>query len=894
MTDAQDRLTAALSDRYRLERELGQGGMATVYLAHDLKHDRQVAIKVLRPELAAVVGAERFLAEIRVTANLQHPYILPLHDSGEAGGFVFYVMPYVDGESLRDRLTREKQLPVEDALRIATEIAGALDYAHRRGVIHRDIKPENVLLHEGQALVADFGIALAMSAAGSSRMTETGMSLGTPHYMSPEQAMGERDITAKTDIYALGCVLYEMLLGEPPFTGPTAQAIVAKVMTEDPRPITTQRRTVPPHVEGAVFTALQKLPADRFPTAADFASAIARPGSQYVAATNWATGLRPTPARRRNRVVMGLTGVAVVAAAVAIPLLWRRVRPAAEAPSRHFQIVLPDSAPLDFFAPSYFGEGRPALALSPDGSVLVYVARVGRTTHLYQHRLDRDEFTPIASTEGAADPFFSPDGKWVGFVASAELRKVQLAGGTPVTIAPVQAPFGMTWLKDGRILAITSVGPMWISATGGEWRPMPDAAGRAWAVYPQIIPGEQWGLSGGWGLYLYRLADGHTLRLASGRTIPADSFSTDALGGSGPLYAASGHVLYVADSTLMALPLDPAGPKVLGPPAPILSGVRREAWGGPGQMALAGDGTFIYAPGGNAGRAVAVWVDAGGRVRDTLPLPRGAYYDVAVSPDGGRLALETTTSTGTVEGTVADVATGLARARPGDSNLGGSRRTEGDEAFFWPDSRRVVVEVGQRSIAYSVVGPPAADTLMPAGWQVLAVSPDARWFAARGSADSNGLWLAPRDGRGPHQPLPVRVGPSTFRPAFSPDSRWVVYRSVDGLYISPVPATGETFKVAPLDATEPLWSPRGDAIYYRTGPRWMTVPIATSGGFRAAEPRLLFSGRFLQISGKSYGVGPDGRFLLLVGPPQETTTRLNVITNFFGELRHLAPAGRGK
>ena len=579
MTEATDRLNVALADRYRLERELGAGGMATVYLAHDLKHDRRVAIKVLRPELAAVVGAERFLAEIRVTANLQHPYILPLHDSGEAGGFVFYVMPYVEGESLRDRLTREKQLPVEDAMRIATEVAGALDYAHRRGVIHRDIKPENVLLHEGQALVADFGIALAMSAAGGSRMTETGMSLGTPHYMSPEQAMGERDITAKTDIYALGCVLYEMLLGEPPFTGPTAQAIVAKVMTEEPRPITTQRRTVPPHVEAAVFTALQKLPADRFPTAADFANAIARPGSQFVVTPTWGTTLRPLPARRPSRMTMVLIGAAVVVAAIAIPLLWRRTRVASEAPSRHFQIILPDSAPLDFFAPSYFGEGRPALALSPDGSVLVYVARVGRTTQLYQRRLDHFEVTPIAGTEGAADPFFSPDGKWIGFVAASELRKVQLAGGAPVTIAPVQSPFGMTWLTDGRIVAITSVGPMWISATGGEWQPMPDAGGRAWAVYPQVIPGEQWGLSGGWGLYLYRFADGRVLRLASGRTIPVDSFSPDALGGSGPLYAASGHVLYVSDSTLMALPFDPGGPKVLGSPlssAPHAEFLRRQ------------------------------------------------------------------------------------------------------------------------------------------------------------------------------------------------------------------------------------------------------------------------------------------------------------------------------
>jgi serine/threonine protein kinase len=225
MTETGSHLTTALADRYRIQRELGQGGMATVYLAQDLKHDRPVAIKVLKPELAAVIGAGRFLREIKTIATLQHPHILGLIDSGEVNGTAYYVMPFVEGESLRDRLRREKQLPIADAVRIATEVASALDYAHRHGVIHRDIKPENVMLHDGSALVADFGIALAISSAGgSSRMTETGMSLGTPHYMSPEQAMGDREITPRSDVYALGAMTYEMLIGDPPFLGSTAQA----------------------------------------------------------------------------------------------------------------------------------------------------------------------------------------------------------------------------------------------------------------------------------------------------------------------------------------------------------------------------------------------------------------------------------------------------------------------------------------------------------------------------------------------------------------------------------------------------------------------------------------------------------------------------------------------
>src|SRR5690242_13146328 len=311
MSSLSPRISGALSGHYRLEDEIGAGGMATVYLAHDLRHDRRVAVKVLRPELAAVIGAERFLGEIKLTANLQHPHILPLFDSGEADSFLYYVMPYVEGESLRDRIRREKQLPVDDAVRLAVEVASALDYAHRHGVIHRDIKPENILLHDGRALVADFGIALAASKAGGNRMTETGMSLGTPHYMSPEQAMGEREITPRSDVYALGVVLYEMLSGDPPFTGSTAQAVVARVVTETPRPLLAQRHTIPPHVEAAVLTALEKLPADRFASAAEFADAIK---GRSVSGVSTATTVRVPAAAPAGR---GLDRLTVGALAVA-------------------------------------------------------------------------------------------------------------------------------------------------------------------------------------------------------------------------------------------------------------------------------------------------------------------------------------------------------------------------------------------------------------------------------------------------------------------------------------------------------------------------------------------------------------------------------------------------
>jgi len=267
-------LVAALSDRYRLERELGQGGMATVYLAHDLKHDREVAIKVLRPELAAVLGPTRFLAEIKITAGLDHPHILTLIDSGAAAGFLYYVLPLVRGESLRDKLDRQKQLGLDEALTITEQVAGALDYAHRHKVIHRDIKPENILLQEGEAMLTDFGIALAVQEAGGARLTDTGIAVGTPSYMSPEQSMAERDIDGRTDIYALGCVLYEMLAGEPPYTGPTNQAIIAKRINHPVPSVRALRETVPESVDRALMSALAKSPADRFATAAEFAAAL--------------------------------------------------------------------------------------------------------------------------------------------------------------------------------------------------------------------------------------------------------------------------------------------------------------------------------------------------------------------------------------------------------------------------------------------------------------------------------------------------------------------------------------------------------------------------------------------------------------------------------------------
>ncbi|MGH7702748.1 MAG: protein kinase domain-containing protein [Gemmatimonadales bacterium] len=319
MTDSFPRLAAALADRYTIERELGRGGMAAVYLARDLKHGRPVALKVLHPELAAALGPERFLREIEVAARLTHPHILPLHDSGSADGLLYYVMPFVEGESLRDRLTREQQLPLDDALQIARNVAAALGHAHSHGVIHRDIKPENILLEGGEAVVADFGIARAIGAAAGEKLTETGLAIGTAAYMSPEQAAGERDLDGRSDLYSLGCVLYEMLAGEPPFTGPTAQAIMAKRLSQPVPALHVVRETVPTHVEQAIVKALARLPADRFATAGQFGTALATGGTPTPGAESPPSRAVGRPSRALLVTIIGL----IVATAAALVLRGR-------------------------------------------------------------------------------------------------------------------------------------------------------------------------------------------------------------------------------------------------------------------------------------------------------------------------------------------------------------------------------------------------------------------------------------------------------------------------------------------------------------------------------------------------------------------------------------------
>ena len=561
MSDPIVRLNAALEGRYAIERKLGEGGMATVYLADDLKHERKVALKVLKPELAAVVGAERFLAEIKTTANLQHPHILPLHDSGEADSFLFYVMPYVEGETLRDRIDREHQLPVDQAVKITTNVAEALDYAHRQGVIHRDIKPANILMQDGKPVISDFGIALAVGVAGGGQLTETGLSLGTPHYMSPEQATGDQNVGPQTDTYALGCVLHEMLVGEPPYTGPNAQAVLGQIIAGETASVTRKRPSVPANVDAAVRKALEKLPADRFTTAEGLLRALGDHGFRH--------GVTAGAASVGNGHIWassGLVALTVLAGAVigviASPLVWLRADGSTASVVR-FDVTVPDAERVSI-------QGGTPLSLSPDGAHLVFVGSDGASTSLYIRRLSEREARRIPGTEGATEPFFSPTGEEIGFLAGGTMQRISIDGGAPLPILdlPTGQIVGASWGTDGMIVFTEpAAGLAMVPAEGGEPTVLTQidrAAGEFDHVFPQITPG------GKTVLFTVRLREESTIAALTLETGEWESFRD---GSVAVRYLPSGYLLYPEAGALVAQPFDLDRLEATGPSVPVLDSV---------------------------------------------------------------------------------------------------------------------------------------------------------------------------------------------------------------------------------------------------------------------------------------------------------------------------------
>jgi len=784
-------------------------------------------------------------------------------------------MPYVEGESLRDRLTHEKQLPIDDAVRITREVANALDYAHRHHVIHRDIKPENILLHEGQALVADFGIALAVSAAGGTRMTETGLSLGTPHYMSPEQAMGEREITARSDVYALGAVLYEMLVGEPPFTGPTAQAIVAKVVTEAPRPLLPQRHTIPPHVEAAVLTALEKLPADRFSTAAAFGEAVAHPTAIST------TPRAPAVVRAfvtgdavRWRRVAGV--VAVLAFVLGALAVWGLSRSSSPAAVSRFVVEL---------------EGWLALtcpcvpAISPDGAHLAYN---GANSELVLRDRDHLDATRVPDGETGLAPFFSPDGERLAFFTGlpGALRVVSLTGGAAVTLVADSAyGSGGAWSDDGWLYFVggASQALMRVRAEGGQPQLVakPDPRhDELFFNWPQILPGGRTAL-----LTVWRrkgAADIAAVDIATGKI-------TVLTRGLRALYAPTGHLVVLqGDGSVQAVHFDPKHLTLGGRPTTILEGV----WAGGAEwlpIALSSTGTLLYQTEPPEQQVVRVTRD--GNAYPVDPAWSGQFQHLDLSPDGTRLAIAVARA-GRTELWVKALGTGpLTRLA--------YEGTYDSRPSWTPDARSIlfVSDLSGHTALYRVPadgsGPPTLVRDDPRAVDEGSLSRDGRWLVYRaGSGGARDIYAI----RPEVDSLPVPLATTPFEeysPALSPDGRWLVYASDESrrseVYVRPFPNAGSArWQVSREGGTEPVWAHSGRELFYRNAAGdFVAAQVAPGPSFRVASERVLFAARGYISDNRNhnYTVSPDDRSFLFVRPTAGAPSRMIVVMNWFEELK---------
>ena len=870
MSDPVSHLNAALAGRYRIGREAGEGGMATVYLADDLKHGRKVALKVLKPQLAAVVGAERFLAEIKTTASLHHPHILPLHDSGEVDSLLFYVMPYVQGESLRARLDREHQLPVDAAVRIATNMAEALDYAHRQGVIHRDIKPANVLLQDGKPVISDFGIALAVGAAGGGRLTETGLSLGTPYYMSPEQATGDGNVGPATDIYALGCVLYEMLVGGPPFTGSNAQAVLGAILASESPSAKGERASVPANVDAVIRRALERIPADRFVRAGQFATALSDASFAHG-------GIETHPGARRGHWNPLSAVLALVVVALITLLAWPEGRPVTP---------LPTVTPVSFSDEQY---PSGVLAISPDGRLLVYEAENRPGSPLRAFRRDEGVSFPIPGTEGGRGSAIAPDGDVLAFIHETSIRVVAANGGVPRTVIDHPGACCLRWGDQARFIYFTEAGGTLsrVSVAGGDVEPVVavdrDGGDRQNGWFA-ALPGGRHGFYQAAGpldldsrILLVELATGETREIARGKY---------------PLVA-SGTLMFVTENldALMALPLD----ERFVPAAPAhriaegLAAIGPEPFRmNPAPVAASAEGTLWYR---TAPRTVKtpVWVGRDGRALPIDSTWTADYYSVALSPDGSRLLVD--------EGLGGCCI--YVRELPGGPTTQitvpeattvyrGSWTAEGDTVLF----SGLFDNLGRSEVfmAASDGGGAPASLGLEAPHAVL--SRDSRWIVWRTSniaAGRGDLHARNRDGS---QVLPLLATASMeTQPSLSPDGRFMAYASdLSGqfeVYVRPFPDGNRWVRqVSTRGGSSPLWGRSGRELFYISEDEALVVAtIDAESEFRITSRRELFSvtGYYMDFVNPTYDVSPDDeRFVMLQFVDSAHVDQLIVVDDFFG------------
>ena len=872
MTTIVGQLTAALADRYRIERELGQGGMATVYLAEDVRHRRKVALKVLHPELSAVLGSERFLKEIELTASLQHPHILPLFDSGEAAGQLFYVMPFVEGETLRGRLERERQLPVEEALRIAGEVADALQYAHDRAVIHRDIKPENILLQGGHAVVADFGIALAVEQAGGQRMTQTGLSLGTPQYMAPEQAMGEKHIDGRADVYALGAVTYEMLAGEPPFTGPTSQAIVARLLTEPVRPITSSRPAVPAHVDAALRVALEQLPADRFAKVAEFSEALrGGPGGRASSLVTAAT-----PSRRRDWRALIASGIAIAAVAGAAGWLLARAGSIDPSPSPPITVALAVPPVTDGSLLGVF-----PVSVSPDGSLMAILAPdSSNQMRLVVRALSGSLGVVAVPVNIATSPAFSPNAEQVAWFDPGilSIQTSDLKGGAARTVARARGIGGLTWLTDSSIVFSAGNGSLFRWTRGHDvvdtlLRGEGDSVQyyHPWSANDDLLVLGVGGNRADLELAVYSVSQRRLTRLG--------------VRGLAPGWVDGRIITFMRDGTIWGVNVDRGSLRVRGSPRVIADG------SGPGRTVtsygVSRNGVLALRRGSVGDQRQLLLVDRSGTGRPVSNELR-PYRSPRFSPDGQRIVytLARTASTG---GDVwaMNVSDGRRLRVTSDSvNLAPEWSSDGS-AIMFSRLRRLTGEGVSRIDRISAQGSGEATSVLERVNQIyeFQFTPDGRRIVWRedAQATSRDIFMASLDS--PTVARPLRATAFDERGvAVSPDGKWYLYSSTESgvsqVYVARLDGDGSRWAVSGEGGAEPRWAKNGEA-FFRVGDSVFVTRIALGDTPRVDPPRALFGGAYMATGYEAvWDVSPDGKRFAMVRVHETGAINLELMVNW--------------
>ncbi len=834
--------------------------MATVYLADDIRHERRVALKVLKPELAAVVGADRFLAEIKTTANLQHPHILPLFDSGEADSFLFYVMPYIEGETLRDKLDRERQLPVSEAIGIATAIANALQTAHEQGIVHRDIKPANILLSRGEPLVADFGIALAVGAAGGNRLTETGLSVGTPYYMSPEQATGDQVVGPASDTFALACVLYEMLIGEPPYPGSTAQAVLGKIIQGDPVSATTVRKSIPLNVDAAIRKALEKLPADRFTEAREFSNALANPGFRHGATPGLAEAGSGGGVWKRWAI-----GASVLSAALLALTLATQLRPDEPRPVERFALQ-----PIDGQLPNY------EFDISPDGSSFVFQVNREGVPRLVLRRLGALETTDIPGTEEGYGPIISPDGTELTFIVGSELKVVPLSGGVVRTLTD-SAFCCSRWARDGHIyFSNTARTISRIPATGGAveqvtGREEDDDADGPHGDF-EVLPGGEAAVFTVWGTPVR--VDAIDLATGERHTVTT---------GLKPYLTDTGELVFSSlEGQILAARFDADSQELIGPAVPLVEGVRVDGDNWP-FYSVARQGSLLYWSGastaGSDGRIVRV--NRRGEVSPVDPAwlfnPGTPESSLRVSPDGRRVAVKISAPEGD------DVWV----KQLDDGPL--SRLTLDEERDWRPwwsyDGRWIYFHswrggeldlyrkrsdgTGSAELVMDLEGHLAEAALTPDGENWILRWGGSTTTGAGGLRDILGMPVGDAE---PHALVSEPYDEKAF--ALSPDGRWLAYESTetgrDEIYVRPYPNVDDgKWQISTQGGINPVWARSGQEIFFVSQGRDMVVAQLFLGSDVEVEGReTLFNVNELGLEARAnyagYDVDVDDQSLIMI------------------------------